>query len=142
MTTTATTPYGFGVTVPLDHEEALDRVKTALAQEGFGILCEIDVAETFKKKLGVEFLRYVILGACNPPLAHRALLTERDLGLFLPCNVIVYADAESQRTVISAMDPVVAFELTGNAALESVADEVRERLVRALDALERSAANG
>lgn len=131
-----TTRYGIGIKVPLDHTEALERVKAALAEEGFGILCEIDVAETLKKKLGVEFLRYVILGACNSPLAHRALLAERDIGLLLPCNVIVYADADPQRSVISVMDPVVAFELTDNAALEAVATEVRERLVRALSVLE------
>ena len=133
-----TTRYGIGIKVALDHTEALERVKAALADEGFGILCEIDVAETLKKKLGVEFLRYVILGACNPPLAHRALLAERDIGLLLPCNVIVYADADPQRSVISVMDPVVAFELTDNAALEAVATEVRERLVRALSVLEGS----
>jgi uncharacterized protein (DUF302 family) len=114
----------------------LERIKAALAVEGFGILCEIDVAATLKKKLGIEFLRYVILGACNPPLAHRALEAELDVGVFLPCNVVVYADAEQNRSVISVMDPVVAFELTENHALESIASEVRERLVRALTAVE------
>jgi uncharacterized protein (DUF302 family) len=130
-----TTRYGIGTTVPLDYEHAVARTKEALAAEGFGILSEIDVAATLKKKLDVDFRPYVILGACNPPLAHRALTAERDIGLLLPCNVVVYADDVPGRSVVTAMDPVEALRLTGNEAIAPVADEARERLVRALEAI-------
>src|SRR5688500_6749799 len=86
-----TSRYGIGTTVALRVEPAIESVKQALAAEGFGILCEIDIAGTLERKLGVDFRRYVILGACNPAFAHRALTPERDIGLLLPCNVIVYA---------------------------------------------------
>ena len=135
----ATSAYGIGTSVPLDYGRAVDRVKEALATEGFGILCEIDVAATMKKKLDVEFRPYVILGACNPPLAHRALTAERDIGLMLPCNVIVYADDIPGRSVIAAMDPVVALEVTGNASIRPLAEDVKSRLTRALAAVESSA---
>jgi uncharacterized protein (DUF302 family) len=131
-----TSRYGVGLTVALDFERAVDRVKEALAAEGFGILCEIDVAATMKKKLDVDFRPYVILGACNPPLAHRALTAERDIGLLLPCNVIVYADDSPGRSVVAAMDPVVALGVTGNTSLQPVAEEVKSRLIRALDAVD------
>ena len=134
----ATSGYGIGGTVALDFEHAVERVKSALASEGFGILCEIDVAATMKTKLDVDFRPYVILGACNPALAHRALTAERDIGLLLPCNVIVYADDAPGRSVIAAMDPVVALELTGNASIRPVAEDVKARLTRALDAVEKS----
>ena len=134
---TQTTRYGIGTTIPLAYEAAVTRTKEALAAEGFGILSEIDVAATLKKKLGVDFRPYVILGACNPPLAHRALSAERDIGLLLPCNVVVYADDTPGTSVVAAMDPVEALRLTGNDEIEPVAAEVRERLVRALDSLSR-----
>ena len=133
------TKYGIGTTIPLDFEAAVGRTKDALATEGFGILAEIDVAATLKKKLGVDFRPYVILGACNPPLAHQALTAERDIGLLLPCNVVVYADDVPGHSVVAAMDPVEALRLTGNDAIEPVAAEVRERLVRALGSLSPSA---
>jgi uncharacterized protein (DUF302 family) len=133
------TRYGIGTTIPLEFEAAVARTKDALATEGFGILAEIDVAATLKKKLGVDFRPYVILGACNPPLAHQALTAERDIGLLLPCNVVVYADDVPGHSVVSAMDPVEALRLTGNEAIEPVAVEVRERLVRALGSLSPSA---
>ena len=136
---TATSRYGVGTTVALDFERAIENAKQALATEGFGILCEIDVAATMKKKLDIDFRPYVILGACNPPLAYQALTTERDIGLLLPCNVIVYADDTPGHTVIAAMDPVEALGLTGNAELRPVAEEVKSRLIRALDAVERQA---
>jgi uncharacterized protein (DUF302 family) len=131
-----TSRYGVGMTVALDFERAVERVKEALAAEGFGILCEIDVAATMKKKLGVDFRPYVILGACNPPLAHRALTAERDIGLLLPCNIIVYDDNMPGHSVIAAMDPVVALGVTGNTSLQPVAEEVKSRLIRALAAVE------
>jgi uncharacterized protein (DUF302 family) len=131
-----TSRYGMGITVALDFERAVERVKEALATEGFGILCEIDVAATMKKKLDVDFRPYVILGACNPPLAHRALTAERDIGLLLPCNIIVFADDTPGHSVVAAMDPVVALGVTGNASLQPVAEEVKSRLVRALAAVE------
>lgn len=132
-----TSRYGFGTTIALDFERVIENAKQALAAEGFGILCEIDVAGTMKKKLDIDFRPYVILGACNPPLAYQALIKERDIGLLLPCNVIVYADDAPGKTVIAAMDPVEALGLTGNADLRSLAEEVKSRLVRALDAVER-----
>jgi uncharacterized protein (DUF302 family) len=137
MTTTQTTPYGIGAAVSLDYRDAVDRVKQELAKEGFGILSEIDVAATMKKKLDVDFRPYVILGACNPPLAYKALMAERDLGLWLPCYVSVYADAVPGRSIVAAMDPVAALELTGNKDVGPLAAEVRERLVRVLAAVER-----
>ena len=137
-----TSAYGIGTTVELDYERAVERVKEALAAEGFGVLCEIDVAATMKKKLDVDFRPYVILGTCNPPLAYRALTAERDIGLLLPCNVIVYADDIPGRSVIAAMDPVVALEITGNASIRPLAEDVKSRLTRALAAVERSAPRG
>jgi uncharacterized protein (DUF302 family) len=134
-----TTRYGIGTTIPLAYEAAVTRTKEALAAEGFGILAEIDVAATLKTKLGVDFRPYVILGACNPPLAHRALSAERDIGLLLPCNVVVYADDVPGHSVVTAMDPVEALKLTGNDEIAPVADEVRQRLVRALESLPTSA---
>ena len=131
-----TTRYGISTTVPLDYEAAVARTKEALAAEGFGVLSEIDVAATMKKKLDVDFRPYVILGACNPPLAHRALTAERDIGLLLPCNVIVYADDVPGRSVVAAMDPVEALQLTGNDAIAPVAEDVKARLTRVLESLE------
>ena len=128
----STTRYGFGTTVSLPYEEAVQRTKAALGAEGFGILAEIDVAATLKQKLGVDFRPYVILGACNPPLAHQALSAELELGLLLPCNVVVYAGDEPGTTVVAAMDPVEALSLTRNDSIVPVAHEVRARLERAL----------
>ena len=134
-----TSPYGIGATVELGYPEAVERVKQALALEGFGILCEIDVAATFKKKLDVDVKPYVILGACNPPLAYRALSAEPDLGLLLPCNVIVRAGESPGQSVIAAMDPVAALGLAANPTIAPLAEEVRIRLLRALEAVERDA---
>ena len=134
-----TTRYGISTTIPLDYDAAVARTKAALAAEGFGVLSEIDVAATMKKKLDVDFRPYVILGACNPPLAHRALTAERDIGLLLPCNVVVYADDVPGRSVVAAMDPVEALQLTGNDSIGPVAEEVKARLTRVLEAIERPA---
>ena len=133
-----TTRYGIGTTVPLEYGRAVERTKEALAAEGFGVLSEIDVAATLKKKLDVDFRPYVILGACNPPLAYRALSAERDIGLLLPCNAVVYADDTPGRSVISVLDPVEALQLTGNEEIRPLADDVRTRLTRVLEAIERS----
>jgi uncharacterized protein (DUF302 family) len=130
-----TTRYGISATVDLRYERAVERTKEELSKEGFGVLSEIDIATTLKKKLDVDFRPYVILGACNPPLAHRALTAERDLGLLLPCNVIVYAADEDGKSVVAAMDPEAALELTGNAEVREVAREVKSRLERVLNGI-------
>ena len=130
-----TLKYGFGKTVDLPYEQAVERTRAALAAQGFGVLTEIDVRETLKKKLDVEFRPYVILGACNPPLAHRALSAELDIGLLLPCNVIVYQGADSNASVVEVMDPVAALALTGRSDIAELATEVRGRLEKMLAAL-------
>ena len=127
-----TTRYGISTTVPLEYDRAVERTKEELSKEGFGVLAEIDIAATLKKKLDVDFRPYVILGACNPPLAHRALIAERDIGLLLPCNLIVYASDTPGSSVVAAMDPEAALELTGNPEVREVAREVRARLERVL----------
>ena len=128
-----TTDYGLGVTVPLSYDQAVEKTREELAKEGFGVLTEIDVKATLKKKLDVEFRPYIILGACNPPIAHQALSTETDLGLLLPCNVIVYDSDKPGKSVVAAIDPVEQLKLTGNPAIEPFAQEVRARLERVLD---------
>lgn len=137
-----TTRYGIGTTVDLDYADAVTRTKAALAAEGFGVLAEIDIAAALKNKLGVDFRPYVILGACNPPLAHRALTAEPDIGLLLPCNVVVYSADEPGRSVVAAMDPVEALQLTGNAAIRPIAEDVRGRMERVLQAVEHEARAG
>ena len=124
-------PYGFGRRVHVPYAEAVERTRAALKAEGFGTICEIDVRKTIKDKLGAEFRPYVILGACNPPLAHKALEAEPDLGLLLPCNVIVYeADGGA---VVEAMDPEKVLGLVGKPALEPIAHEVKAKLERAIE---------
>jgi len=135
---TQTTPYAIGATVALDYARAVDRVKEELGREGFGVLTEIDVAATMKKKLDVDFRPYVILGACNPPLAYKALSAERDIGLLLPCNVIVYADDTPGRSFVAVMDPVEALKLTENPDVRPLAEEVRERLTRVVEAVQQA----
>lgn len=131
--------YGMTTAVKLPYESAVERVRDALAAEGFGVLTEIDVKATLEKKLGVEFRPYVILGACNPPLAHRALTAERNIGLLLPCNVIVYAAERSGESVVAAVDPEVSLTRVGNDALAPLAADVKARLRRVLDAVAGSA---
>jgi uncharacterized protein (DUF302 family) len=115
------------------YEEAMERVTAALKAEGFGVLTEIDVKATIKKKLDAEFRKYAILGACNPPLAHRALSTELEIGLLLPCNVIVYE--EDGGSVVSIVDPISMLGVVDSPALKPVADEARARLERVAAAL-------
>lgn len=134
-----TTRYGIGVTISLPYDEAVIRTREALAREGFGVLTEIDVRATMKKKLDIDFRPYVILGACNPPLAYKALSAERDIGLLLPCNVVVYAGDAEGTSVVTAMDPVEALQLTGRADIHDMAVEVRQRLERALADVEQGA---
>ena len=132
------TRYGLKVTVPLAYDEAIDRVTEALKSEGFGVLTTIDVKQTLKAKLDRDFRKYVILGACNPPLADRALHAELEVGLLLPCNVVVY-EVNPTATVVAAMAPLAALGIVGeNPALASVAHEADERLRKALHALERT----
>jgi uncharacterized protein (DUF302 family) len=126
--------YGFGTVVELPYAEAVEAVRGALAAEGFGVLSEIDVAATLKAKLDVDFRPYVILGACNPPLAHRALTAEREIGLLLPCNVVVYAEG-GERSVVSVLDPEAALSLAGNEEIAPLAAEVKVRLERVVAAL-------
>lgn len=133
-----TTRYGISTIVPLEYDRAVERTKEALAAEGFGVLTEIDVAATLKKKLDVDFRPYVILGACNPPLAYRALTAERDIGLLLPCNVVVYADDTPGQSVVAVMDPVEALQLSGNEEIRPLAEDVKARLTRVLEAIERT----
>ena len=124
--------YGLKKTVALPVEEADARVREALKEEGFGILTEIDVQATLKQKIDVDFRPYRILGACNPPLAHRALSAETDIGLLLPCNVVVYQGDHENESVVAVMDPEVQLSVTGRDDIEPLAREVRERLERAL----------
>ncbi len=128
-----TTRYGISVPVQLPYERAVERAREELAKEGFGVLTEIDVRATLKKKLDVDFRPYVILGACNPPLAYQALSAERDIGLLLPCNVVVYAGDEPGESIVAAMDPVAALELSGNEGVGPLAAQVRAKLERVLE---------
>ena len=129
--------YGLKVTVSLPYERAVQQVRDELAKEGFGVLTEIDVKATLKQKLDVGFRPYVILGACNPPLAHRALEAERDIGLLLPCNVIVYAGDTTSTSVVAALDPVPLLGLTGRSDMAPLAQDVRARMERVLAAMSR-----
>jgi uncharacterized protein (DUF302 family) len=128
--------YGMGVDVHLPYERAVERATEELKKEGFGILTTIDVKQTLKQKLDKEFRKYTILGACNPALAHRAFEAELEVGLLLPCNVVVY-ETEPGHSVVSAMAPIAAMGMVGgNPALKDVAREADERLRRALHAIE------
>ncbi len=116
--------------------DALARTRDALAQQGFGVLTEIDMKATLKQKLGADMEDYVILGACNPPLAHRAVDVDRQIGLLLPCNVVVRADPHADdQVIVEAMNPQLLVQVTGEPALEGVADEVQAKLQAAVDSL-------
>ena len=129
--------YAFSRILDISYEEAVSRVTAALKEEGFGVLTEIDVKETLKKKLGVDFRKYVILGACNPPYAHRTLQTDLDVGLLLPCNVIVY-ETENQKAYVSAINPVSVLQVIKNKELRKIAEEVSEKLKRVVDKVAKS----
>ena len=124
--------YYFSKTVELPFEETILRVTDELKKEGFGILTEINVKATLKKKLDVDFRNYRILGACNPPLAHQALQSEPNIGLMLPCNVIVQ-EGESGKTLVSAIDPVASMQAVENESLSGVAKQVREKLQKVIE---------
>ncbi len=127
--------YGLVRQVNLSYAQAVERVTATLKEQGFGILTEIDVKKTLKTKLDKDFVPYVILGACNPPLAFRALSAETDIGLLLPCNVCVYEDPATHKTVVSAVDPQTLVDLTGRKDLQPIASEVRTKLLAALAAV-------
>jgi len=122
--------YGFSKTVDLPFEQTIEKVTEELKKEGFGVLTTIDVKETLKNKIDVDFKKYTILGACNPPIAHKALQTEEEIGLLLPCNVIVY-EKENQ-TKVSMFDPILMTNVVDNEQMEPIAKEVKEKLQRAL----------
>lgn len=122
--------------------DALARTRETLAEQGFGVLTEIDMKATLKAKLGEDMEDYVILGACNPPLAHRAVNADRQIGLLLPCNVVVRADRDEDNSVIvEAMNPQILVEVTGETALRVIADEVTTKMQAAIDSLQTTAAS-
>ena len=128
-----TIQYGYVRDVALPFEEAIAKTEAALKIEGFGVLCQIDIQAKLKEKLGVDFPRYVILGACNPPVAYQSLQHEINLGLLLPCNVVVYEQSGEVR--VGAVDVVKLLSVVGNAALEVMARQVNEKLRRAVDSV-------
>jgi uncharacterized protein (DUF302 family) len=125
--------YGFSKTVDVSYEQAIEKVTAELKKEGFGVLTFIDVKETLKQKINVDFKKYAILGACNPPIAHKALQEEEELGLLLPCNVIVYE--KEGKTRVSIFDPMVMTWILENDQMKPIATEVQERLQRVLKAI-------
>jgi uncharacterized protein (DUF302 family) len=125
--------YGYGRTLNLPFDAAVKRAKESLKSEGFGVLCEIDIREKLKEKLGVDFANYMILGACNPPLAYGALQQEPNIGLLLPCNVVVYEKDET--SFVGAIDAAKMLSVVGNPALTATADQVNQKLRRVIDNL-------
>jgi len=125
--------YALGTTVAAPYDQTVEAVRAALGENGFGVLTEIDIKATLKEKLDVDVPAQVILGACRPPLAHEALQAEPSIGLLLPCNVVVRETADG--TVVEAVDPETMVSLTGNDALQQVADDAKQRLEKALAAL-------
>ena len=125
--------YGFSKTINKSFEETINEVSSELKKEGFGVLTSIDVKETLKQKINADFKKYTILGACNPSIAHKALQTEEELGLLLPCNVIVYE--KDNKTNVSFFDPLIMAKIINNKDIEPVAKEVKEKLERAFNAI-------
>ena len=126
--------YYFSKTVDLSFDETIARVTDELKKEGFGVLTEIDVKATLKKKLDADFRNYRILGACNPPFAHQALLAEEQIGLMLPCNVVVQ-EAETGGTIVSAIDPVASMQAVENDSLSEVARQVKAKLKKVIESV-------
>jgi uncharacterized protein (DUF302 family) len=129
--------YAFSAILDTSYEDAVSRVTDALKEEGFGVLTEIDVKSTLKKKLDVDFRKYVILGACNPPYAHRTLQADLDVGLLLPCNVIVY-ETNEKKAYVAALNPVSALEVIKSEELRKIAREVSEKLKRVIDRISKN----
>ena len=125
--------YGFSKTLNMPFDQAIEKVTEELKKEGFGVLTSIDVKETLKQKINVDFKKYTILGACNPPIAHKALQEEEELGLLLPCNVIVYE--KDNKTNVSFFDPMVMTWVIDNDNMKPIAGEVKEKLQKVLEAL-------
>ena len=125
--------YGYGRSLDLPFDVAVQRTRDSLKSQGFGVLCEIDIKEKLKEKIGVDFANYVILGACNPPLAYQALQQEMNLGLLLPCNVVVYE--KGGKSYVAAIDAAKMLSIVGNPALEATAGQVNEKLQRVIDNL-------
>ena len=125
--------YGFSKGVALSYEDTLDKVTGELKKEGFGVLTQIDVKDTLKNKIDVDFKKYAILGACNPALAHKALQAEEDIGLMLPCNIVVYEKGE--KSVVSVFNPALMKNLVSNENLNPIADEVNEKLQRVFESV-------
>ncbi|MEO8167257.1 MAG: DUF302 domain-containing protein [bacterium] len=125
--------YGFSKTVDMPFDGVIEKVTAELKKEGFGVLTTIDVRETLKKKLDVDFKKYTILGACNPEFAHKALQAEEDIGLLLPCNVIVYE--RNGKSVVAAFDPMTMTRVMENKAIEPIAIEIKKRLERVIAAV-------
>jgi uncharacterized protein (DUF302 family) len=128
--------YAFTTVLNTSYEDAISKITDALKEEGFGVLTEIDVKATLKKKLGIDFRKYMILGACNPPYAHRTLQADLDVGLLLPCNVIVY-ETDDRKAYVSALNPVSALEVIKNEELRKIAEEVSEKLERVVNKVSR-----
>jgi uncharacterized protein (DUF302 family) len=124
-------PLGITTVLNLDYDQAVEQAKAALKEQGFGVLTEIDVKATMKAKLDLDFQRYVILGACNPPLAYQALSTDKSVGLMLPCNVVVYDNGDGTSTV-SALNPMAAMGVVGNAGLDAMATAATAKLTAAI----------
>jgi uncharacterized protein (DUF302 family) len=125
--------YGYKKTIDAAFDEAVEKVRQALKSEGFGVLTEIDVKATLKKKLDVDYDKYIILGACNPPFAYKALQAEKDIGLMLPCNVIVYE--QDGKVFVSAILPTVAMNMIENAELKGIAVQVEEKMKKVIDSV-------
>jgi len=126
--------YGFTKEIDISYETVIDLVSKALKKEGFGILTEIDVQKKMKEKLGIDMNKYIILGACNPPNAYKAILTEANIGLMLPCNVIVYE--KGGKTVLSIVRPSVAMQMVDNVELQKISEEVEKKLKKVFDAVQ------
>ena len=125
--------YGFTKEIDAQIEETLDKVSNELKKEGFGILTQINVTEKFKEKLDIDFKKYIILGACNPPSAHKAIVIEENIGLMLPCNVVIYE--RKNKTVVSIIKPKVAMKMIGNVELDKIASTIEKKLKKVFDSI-------
>jgi uncharacterized protein (DUF302 family) len=125
--------YGFTKEIDASFEKTLDKVSNELKKEGFGILTQINVTEKFKEKLDIDFKKYIILGACNPPSAHKAIVIEENIGLMLPCNVVIYE--RKNKTVVSIIKPKVAMKMIGNVELDKIASTIEKKLKKVFDSI-------